>query len=413
LRLLAESPALLNSILPPLLYSPPMSKLLNQSPHIIDCYMVGDGVDWESGFDSDYVLQADRYETRLERMRRFVNEHLYQLYLLFLNGELGMLDFQAALTRLAEHTLELALTVVTNNMRLDSTPITVIGMGKMGVAKMAPMSDLDLIFVFDPTKSDLETASKFVSRLQTAISTPMREGVVYDLDTRLRPSGRSGAPTVSIESFSNHQLNRAHTWEHIALASARVAAGDPGLIHEIDSIKAQVVTLRRDEEQFCKDATKMWARIAEHRIKQQSADTMSSKLRPGGVMQSEYLAACLILHERPDSDDMHFDALLTQAIRSSTLEGVDQLPDILKYWHTLQLWERLLAWQEKPLADMPRSFAQRMLAQCDCESIAQLADMQESMSQQVEKLMDDLLRQPFADPKELDEWAESAVIRQQ
>ena len=60
-------------------------------------------------FDSSYVKQADDYGERLERMRRFVNEHLYQLYLSFLNGVLTVKSFQQALTELAEHSLELAL----------------------------------------------------------------------------------------------------------------------------------------------------------------------------------------------------------------------------------------------------------------------------------------------------------------
>ncbi|NND00055.1 MAG: hypothetical protein HKN85_07725, partial [Gammaproteobacteria bacterium] len=208
-RLLAESPRLLESIIPPLLHSPAMSTLLRQSPHIIDCYMESPAVDLRASskivFDSSYVVQAERYEIRLERMRRFVNEQLYQLYLMFLQGDVGVSGFQRALSELAVHTLELALTVVAENLRLPHSPITVLGMGKVAIGRMSPLSDLDLIFIFDQDKTSLELASKFVSRLQTAISTPMREGIVYELDTRLRPSGRSGAPTVSIESFETHQ----------------------------------------------------------------------------------------------------------------------------------------------------------------------------------------------------------------
>ena len=174
-------------------------------------------------------------------------------------------------------------------------PITVVGMGKVALGKMSPLSDLDLIFVFDQQETSLELASRFVSRLQTAISTPMREGILYELDTRLRPSGRSGAPTVSIESFANHHLQRAHTWEHIALVPSRVVAGNRAPEARLNEIKAQLVKQNRDPRQLINDSQKMWARIAEHRVKPIGPELMFSKLRRGGLMQAEYLASCLIL----------------------------------------------------------------------------------------------------------------------
>lgn len=409
-RLLAESPALLNSILPPLLYSPPMASLLKQSPHIIDCYMVAQALDLSVGFDSDYVLQATRYEVRLERMRRFVNEQLYQLYLMFINSQLPVVEFQRALTDLAEHTLELALAVVAEHMELAEVPITVVGMGKMGVGKMAPLSDLDLIFVFDPQRTDIEVASKFVARLQTAIATPMREGIVYELDTRLRPSGRSGAPTVSIDSFRSHQLQRAHTWEHIALVSARVVAGDRRLTEQIASIKQEVISQPRSLTQFRKDAAKMWARIAEHRIKPVGAETMLSKLRPGGVMQAEYLAACVVLATTAHSDSMSFDDLVLAAISSSTCgNDFQQLPQRLGFWRMMQLWERLLDWGEQPLADIPQPYLSRILDQAECLDVLGLEELQRVSAIDITNMFEQLLQTPFSNQQELDDWLETKV----
>lgn len=171
-RLLAESPSLLGSIVPPLLYSPAMMTLLKQSPHIIDCYV---HAEWRypNPFDSQYVIETEDYGERLERLRRFVNEHLYQLYQQFLRGELAPKVFQTALSELAEHTLELALSVVAEGLQIESIPITVIGMGKVALRRMSPMSDLDLIFIYDSSHISLEQASRFVSRLQTAIATPV------------------------------------------------------------------------------------------------------------------------------------------------------------------------------------------------------------------------------------------------
>ena len=337
-RLLAESPALLRSIVPPLLHSLPMTVLLQQSPHIIDCYVEGD---WRypQPFDSQYVLQTDDYGEQLERMRRFVNEYLYQLYLSFSQGALSVVDFQLALSSLAEHSLELALQVVCQNMGLKESPITVIGMGKVALRRMSPLSDLDLIFLFDQDDVSLDLASRFVSRLQTAISTPMREGILYELDTRLRPSGRSGAPTVSIDSFANHHNERAHTWEHIALMPSRVVAGSRAPEARINSIKRRVVSTSRNQDQFLRDAAKMWHRIAEHRVKDTPLQIMNSKLRVGGLMQAEYLAACLILQNASSHpiSSLEFDSMLAQCLTQTDLAGtgLEELPEIIQFWRCL------------------------------------------------------------------------------
>lgn len=410
-RLLAESPILLDSIVPPLLYSPAMTTLLKQSPHIIDCYMGNIGLNLDDGFDSQYVLQAEQYEIRLERLRRFVNEQLYQLYLMFLKGELAVNGFQSTLSDLAEHTLELALRIVADNLGLEKVPITVLGMGKVALKKMSPLSDLDLIFIFDPEITELELASKFVSRLQTAISTPMREGVVYELDTRLRPSGRSGAPTVSIDSFAAHQMSRAHTWEHIALVPSRVVAGDRRLEAKIDQIKQQVLTTPRNPEQLRGDAAKMWHRIAVHRVKELDSHLMFSKLRPGGLMQSEYLAACLILRNQNSMPNSHeasveFEVLLQTAVRDTKMQN---LPKIIQFWRIQQLWERLLGFSEQPLESLPKTYLARLLKQSGVNSLAELLAKKQRYAEQVITASKALFSHSDHSEAELKSWLEAKV----
>ena len=404
-RLLAESPRLLESIIPPLLYSPAMSTLLHQSPHIIDCYMSQE-FSVDGGFDSAYVLQAEQYEVRLERMRRFVNEHLYQLYLLFLQSKISVSKFQQMLSDLAEHTIELALTVVSQHLELASPPITVLGMGKIGLRRMSPLSDLDLIFIYDADKTSLELALKFVSRLQTAISTPMREGIVYELDTRLRPSGKSGTPIVSIDSFAKHQMQRAHTWEHIALVSARVVAGDRSLEDRIMQIKKQVVGTPRNQMQLLNDAVKMWSRISEHRVKEVDSSLMFSKLRPGGLMQSEYLTAYLILQKQIDQYELKFDDLMNSALIDNNM--IHELPEILQFWRIQQLWERLLGFKEQPLERLPKEYLQSLLSQSKVDSLAELLSKKQRYAKKIIDTMDTLLKAESS--FEVEKWVEQGVV---
>ena len=406
-RLLAESPALLRSIVPPLLYSPAMTSLLKQSPHIIDCYVQGEWC-YPAPFESKYVLQAESYEGQLERMRRFVNEHLYQLYLRFLQGEITVIEFQTALTELAEHSIQLAMEAVRVNMSLAEVPVAVIGMGKMGMRRMSPRSDLDLIFVFDQNVAGLDLASRFVSRLQTAISTPMREGILYELDTRLRPSGKSGAPTVSIDSYATHHMERAHTWEHIALVPSRVVHGAPEVSTRINQLKADVLTRPRDETQFLHDALKMWARISEHRIDDTSLHDMNSKLRVGGLMQAEYLASCLVLKNgsQLNPSTMEFDVLLANALKDT---GFEELPEVIQFWRIQQLWERLLGKTDQSLSSLRDQYFSRMLEQLKLGSMDELLAYKKHCIDLVETGLRELFIDLDQNAEAIDAWQEHRV----
>ena len=413
-RLLAGSPQLLDNIVAPLLHSPAMTTLLQQSPHIIDCFVQAHW-QWGQEFETDAVLKANSYEHSLERLRRFVNEYLYQLYLAFLQARLSPADFQQALTSLAEQTLELSLTAVAKGMQLESIPVAVIGMGKLGLSCMAPMSDLDLIFVFDEQTTDIQTATRFVSRLQTAISTPMREGIVYELDTRLRPSGRSGVPTVSLASFAKHHEHRAHTWEHIALMPSRVVAGDFNLQDKIEAVKTTLLETKRDSSQSLNDMLKMYKRIEEHRITTTLSSVFNTKLRAGGLMQAEYLAACLVLARNNGAPlgTINFAQLLKDTLKENELE----LPTVIQRWRTLQLWERLLGLTDKPLDELPLSYQKTLLEQLGLQSLAELEQQQADNEKIVLAIAADFFRESQllegngADQtSQLDEWQETGVI---
>src|SRR4029077_13280167 len=124
----------------------------------------------------------------------------------------------------------------------------VLAMGKLGGREMAANSDLDLVVVydFDPAHPDsdgqrpLHAApyfARFTQRLVNAMTTRTNYGRLYDVDMRLRPSGRSGPVATSIAAFSDYQHNEAWTWEHMALTRARVAsASSPALAARIVSV---------------------------------------------------------------------------------------------------------------------------------------------------------------------------------
>ncbi len=407
-RLLAESPELLDNMVQPLMHAPAMAVLLHQSPHIIDCF-VEQGWQWPQPFKSDFVLQTKNYESRLEGLRRFVNESLYQLYLSFLRADVSIDALQQALTALAEHTIALSLKVVAEELEMQSVPIAVIGLGKLGQAKMAPQSDVDLIFVFDENKIDLHTASKFVSRLQTATSTPMREGIVYDLDSRLRPSGRAGAPTVSMASFKKHHLQRAHTWEHLALMPSRLVAGDPRLATAVDDVKRDLIARPRSKQQALNDVYKMWNRIEQHRIQVTKAEILNTKLRAGGLMQAEFLANAIILVRADRTATDHFPSFDT--LLDSVLEDHEKdLTAIIEFWRGLQAWERLLGLTRRPIRDIPDVYLSNFKTQLSLTSVNQLIEHQASFQTRVLAIAKRFFNQSsLNNQRDIEQWAETRV----
>ncbi len=410
-RLLQNSPELLNSIVPPLLHSPHMTTLLRQSPHIIDCFIDPQYGSVNATLDTNtqFIFLADDYGTRLERIRRFVNESLYQYYLCFMQGQLSVVEFQRRLTELAEHTLNCCLRIVQERLEMNELPITVLGLGKVAMNRMSPLSDLDLVFIFENNYS-MDMAVKFVQRLQTTLTAQLSEGIAYELDTRLRPSGKSGPATVFVDSFQKHHKERAHNWEHIALVPSRIVAGDNEIGAQVMSIKTDLLTHARNHEQWQNDAQKMWQRIEENRIKQVEPGVFESKLRSGGLMQAEYLAACYVVCAMPQvkpADTSDFVSLVLQATQHL---GIDlDLNGIIYFWSTLQIWERLLGLTGEPYEHMPAEYLGRMLQQLDCADIEELTEKAQAYEKLVADAMQDYFSQQLMNPSQLDDWQETAV----
>lgn len=333
--LLARHEGLLDTLIAPLMYSPHMTALLEQSPHIIDVFLLSPVVKTP---DPTAVLSDSDYGTRLDRLRRFVNEHLFLYYHAFMEKGASLETLQTHLTQLAKITLEVSIQIVEDVLNLDDIKLSVLGLGKMGTGSMAPQSDLDLVFIFDDGV-DSEQSAKIVRRLKTTLMTPLKEGIAYELDMRLRPSGRSGPPAVKLSSFKNHHENRAHSWEHIALAHSCIVAGDEKLSHAIGLVTQSIMTKPRDHSQFLQDAKIMWNRIEDERIMETPHTHYNAKLRAGGLMQAQYIQACYIVLGR------------------SIPKGLDAA---ISFWQYQQVWERLLGLKFRSLEETPKRFKERV-----------------------------------------------------
>jgi [glutamine synthetase] adenylyltransferase / [glutamine synthetase]-adenylyl-L-tyrosine phosphorylase len=126
----------------------------------------------------------------------------------------------------------------------------------------------------------------------TALSAQTAEGRLYEVDVRLRPSGRKGPVATSLESFISYQNTEAWTWEHLALTRARVLAGDAGLAEAVEAFRRQVITEKGQGANVLKEVAEMRARLAEAKA---GAGGWDVKLGPGRLMDIELLAQTVAL----------------------------------------------------------------------------------------------------------------------
>jgi glutamate-ammonia-ligase adenylyltransferase len=176
---------------------------------------------------------------------------------------------------------------------------------------MTAGSDLDLLLLydFDPAypESDgdrplhaTQYFARMTQRLVSALTTPTNAGKLYDVDLRLRPSGRSGPVATSLASFHIYQREEAWTWEHMALTRARVICGPPELASRIAAAIREVLSLVRDPEKLRADVADMRARMARER---KGDDVWEVKHYRGGLVDVEFITQYLQLrhaHAHPE-----------------------------------------------------------------------------------------------------------------
>ena len=134
--------------------------------------------------------------------------------------------------------------------------------------------------------------TRLTQRLIAALSAPTAEGVLYEVDMRLRPSGNKGPVATRLRSFARYQREEAWTWEHMALSRARMISGDQSLIEEAERIIEEVLTAPADQAKIVKDVAEMRALIEQEKPPK---DIWDLKLIPGVLIDIEFIAQYLAL----------------------------------------------------------------------------------------------------------------------
>ncbi|TRV72391.1 bifunctional [glutamine synthetase] adenylyltransferase/[glutamine synthetase]-adenylyl-L-tyrosine phosphorylase [Streptomyces sp. 130] len=236
-------------------------------------------------------------------------------------GTTDVAETAAELADLATATLRAALRIASAAAPDDAAQcrLAVVAMGKCGGHELNYVSDVDVIFVAEPTDGTeeskaMQAATRLASHLMRICSDTTVEGTIWPVDANLRPEGRNGPLVRTLSSHLAYYQRWAKTWEFQALLKARPVAGDRALGEEYVEAVSPLVWQAADRENFVPDVQKMRRRVVDT-IPADRVDR-ELKLGPGGLRDVEFAVQLLqLVHGRSDP-----------ALRSgSTLEALGAL----------------------------------------------------------------------------------------
>lgn len=307
--LLQSNPSLLKLLATIMGAAPRLAGVITRRPHVfdglLDPALLAELPDraYLSGRLVAFLENSVEYEEVLDRLRIFAEEQKFLIGVRLLAGSIDAERAGKAFSDLADLAIEAALDAVQTEFarrhgRVAGGRVAILGMGKLGSRELTAGSDVDLILFYDHDANAEESDgakplasshyyARMTQRLIAAVSAPTAEGVLYELDLRLRPSGNKGPVATHIDAFRKYQRGDAWTWEHMALTRARVVAGDPQLAAEIEAEVTEILALPRDAKKIAAEAVEMRAMIEEEKPPR---DIWDIKLIPGGLIDLEFIA---------------------------------------------------------------------------------------------------------------------------
>jgi glutamate-ammonia-ligase adenylyltransferase len=224
--------------------------------------------------------------------------------------------------------------------RVPGGAMVILALGRLGGGVLTHASDLDLVYLFTgdfQTESDggrplgaTQYFNRLGQRITNALSVHTAAGPLYEVDTRLRPSGAQGLLAVSLDSFAKYQREEAWTWEHLALTRARPIFGSPTARAALDAILSETLHRPRDFDTLAGQAVKMRGDIARHKP---PAGDFDVKLVPGGLVYLEF-----IIH----INQFHYGIGFDPDLRGALLELVEKNHESVHLVDALDLFTRYL-----------------------------------------------------------------------
>ncbi|MCR8546998.1 bifunctional [glutamate--ammonia ligase]-adenylyl-L-tyrosine phosphorylase/[glutamate--ammonia-ligase] adenylyltransferase [Salipiger sp. P9] len=288
--------------------SPDLARHLSRHSSVFDAVIGGDffspwpGAAALTAELGEILAREGDYERRLDMARRWAKEWHFRAGVHLLRGLSEPEEAGQCYADLAEAALAAVLPVVQEEFARKHGPApgrgaVVVGMGSLGARRLHALSDLDLIVIYDPAGVEASEGrrplqsrqyyARLTQALITAMTAPMAEGKLYEVDMRLRPSGNQGPVATSLASFTEYQRKQAWVWEHLALTRARVVAGPVELAEEVEALRAGILAAPPPRAKVLGELAEMRARIA---AAKGQGDPWDPKLGRGRMQDIELLA---------------------------------------------------------------------------------------------------------------------------
>jgi glutamate-ammonia-ligase adenylyltransferase len=308
--LLAAHPALLKVVSRLLTTTPLLADALARRPSLLDVLLepaspLPDIAAASAELES--LCRGLEGEPLLDRVRIWTAERRFALGVQLIDGTISPADASRELSLMAEAAVGLLArtTVAEFAARHGDVPggrLVPLALGRFGGGRLTAQSDLDLVFLFTgsyetpSTGTPLLSASawfnRLVPRLVAALTVPTAAGPLYEVDTRLRPSGADGLLAVSLDSFVRYQREEAGVWEQMALTRARPIGCAPPDAALAQGLIDSLVSAPRDADHVRREATEMRRHMARHKPQ---AGPFDVKLMKGGLVDIEFIVAARAL----------------------------------------------------------------------------------------------------------------------
>lgn len=387
LSMLAAEPELLDDLVTTLALAPRIGHTLSRRPGLLEALL--------SVSDRKQAPEIDAetdFETAIRQVRHWHGEQAFLIGHRLLHGRLAASDAATAWTQLADKSVQLMSRAAEfeTTRRFGAPPgiWTVAALGKLGGGDMTAGSDLDLLVIYDGQgHDDAQTwFTRFTQRLITALSTETAEGQLYEVDMRLRPSGRAGPVATSITAFERYHKGEAWTWEHMALTRLRPVAGDVDLGVNIEKIARDVIVSGGEKDQRHTDILDMRQRLWREKPPTGPWDL---KMRAGGLIDLEFIVqTALLTAGLPDAVKPKLGEAIRALQAASVLsdEDAETLYAGYRFLQSLQQIQRIASDGDTRPDQISGGLASRFCRACDADSFEAVEEQLEVICAGIEQL---------------------------
>lgn len=284
----------------------------------------------------------DDLEQQMEVLRQFKQANTLRVAAADVSGVTPLMVVSDHLTDIAEVVLAEVLEIAWRHLEsrhgrpgctVDGERVqpgfAIIAYGKLGGLELGYGSDLDLVFLHESQGENQMTDGprpvdntmffvRLAQRVIHILGATMAGGVLYEADTRLRPSGRAGLLATSLQAFAEYQREKAWTWEHQALVRARYVSGDPELGKRFEAVRKEILLRPRDNATLRTQVREMRERMRSSKGSR-DRDVFDLKQDRGGIADIEFM------------------------VQYGVLSGARKTPTLLRYTDNIRLLAELSA----------------------------------------------------------------------